>query len=241
MLIATTSQHEILQLFAGDDYFNLVISGFLLILCSRLLVHPVRFFGCSFVYLFAKIDISFCFVGSDGGIRLIDLRFSLWPENLMRKMKTSSKKCYLKHAHAFVHQLVDKTNDNKLASVFFSYLFYLCTYLYTYVSESSGFDAVFLPIENERQWPPIAIFHLVGNLSVSFIYNGVSFFCKHFDLINCYGTEEKLLAVILSRLFYWLGNFSTFNYKIRLFRTLFLLPTLFRLATVFIGVHRKNK
>lgn len=159
----------------------------------------------------------------------------------MRKMKTSSKKCYLKHAHAFVHQLVDKTNDNKLASVFFTYLFYLCTYLYTHVSESSGFDVVFLPIENERQWPPIAIFHLVGNLSVSFIYNGVSFFCKHFDLINCYGTEEKLLAVILSRLFYWLGNFSTFNYKIRLFRTLFLvLPTLFRLATVFIDVHTEK-
>lgn len=156
-------------------------------------------------------------------------------------MKTSSKKCYLKHAHAFVHQLVDKTNDNKLASVFFAYLFYLCTYLYTHVSESSGFDAVFLPIENERQWPPIAIFHLVGNLSVPFIYNGVSFFCKHFDLINCYGTEEKLLAVILSRLFYWLGNFSTFNYKIRLFRTLFLvLPTLFRLATVFIDVHTEK-
>lgn len=125
--------------------------------------------------------------------------------------------------------------------VFFAYLFYLCTYLYTHVSESSGFDAVFLPIENERQWPPIAIFHLVGNLSVSFIYNGVSFFCKHFDLINCYGTEEKLLAVILSRLFYWLGNFSTFNYKIRLFRTLFLvLPTLFRLATVFIDVQTEN-
>lgn len=179
----------------------------------------------------------FCFVGSNGGIRLIDLRFSLWPENLMRKMKTSSKKCYLKHAHAFVHQCWSTKLMIINWQVFFSYLFYLCTYLYTHVSESSGFDAVFLPIENERQWPPIAIFHLVGNLSVSFIYNEVSFFCKHFGLINCYGTEEKLLAVILSRLFYWLGNFSTFNYKIRLFRTLFLLPTLFRPAIVFIGVH----
>lgn len=132
MLIATTSQHEILQLFTGDDYFNLVISGFLLILCSRLRVHPVRFFGCSFVYLFAKIDISFCFVGSDGGIRLIDLRFSLWPENLMRKMKTSSKKCDLKHAHAFVHQLVDKTNDNKLASVFFR-IYFIYVHIYTHM------------------------------------------------------------------------------------------------------------
>lgn len=201
MLIATTTQHtksdSCLLVMITLTWPFLVLVDFVLsqpaISSSIFIAFIDSFFlsVCLFIHLFVEIDIFILFVVSRLNGDWSILRFSLRPENLMRKMKTSSKKCYEKHAHAFVHQLADKTNDNKLASVFI--------YLYALIRAESGFDTISL-IEsretaertlNDDDDQPTSHIPL-GWKFIDSIYfcNGFFLSVQHFDLINCYGTSS---------------------------------------------------